>query len=305
MPYGLLGSPAQVLMPNPFVETFSPRAIPGLVAWFDADDASTFSYTTGSTTKVSEWRDKSGNGYAVSQPTANNRPARTGALRGRACIDFDGTNDCLFSDGTALADAMNGDKSITVIVVGEMQNASEVAINALGTWVAFGSSASGMPLWYMRSSATSGIGQVQFRNDASSASGAITAAPGPAGDSASNADQGIDFFICSATSPSQSNQVWRTHTEMEAEGDGIGNRSRLGGGPLRGTVFTSTAARPSGTLTSNRFAIGCLGRNVFSDFFPGRLAEVIIYGRAIQDSERNRLVNFLSRKYNNVAVPVL
>jgi hypothetical protein len=272
------------------------------VAWFDADDSSTF---TLSGTEISEWRDKSGNGFAVSQSTANNRPARTGTVRGRATVDFDGTNDCLFSDGTNLAAAMNGDKSITAFVVGEMHNATEYGINNSGTWFSFGSSASPVPFWYMRSFPGLGGGQGQVRNDASSTSGTITAANGPAGDSTTNPDTNIDFFICSVTSPSQSNQVWRTHTEMLAEGDGIGNRSVAGGGPLQGNTTTSAAARPAGTLTSNRFAIGCLGRNTFSDFFPARIAEVIIYNRAISDAERGSLIRSLAKKYNNVAVPVL
>ena len=75
---------------------------------------------------------------------------------------------------------------------------------------------------------------------------------------------------------------------MLAEGNGIGNRAVSGGGPLQGNTTTSAAARPAGTLTSNRFTIGCLGRNIFSDFFPGRIAEVIIYSRALTDTERGR-----------------
>jgi hypothetical protein len=284
---------------RPRATGFNPKSISGLVAWFDADDTSTF---TLSGTAVSEWRDKSGNGYAVSQPTGNNQPARTGTLRGRATVGFDGTNDVLFADNTGLSAAYSGDKSITAFAVGEMHTSAEYGVNLLGTWFSFGSTSSGVPFWYMRSTPGAGGAQVQLRNDASSATGSITNAQGPAGDGAA-AESLRDFFICSATSPSQGTQVWRTHTVMYSEGDGIGNRSSAGG--LFGSVTTAAASRPAGNTTVNRFSIGCLGRNTFSDYFPARLSEIIIYGKVLSDAERTAVVRFLAKKYTNEPIPVL
>jgi len=51
--------------------TFSPRFIPGCALWFDAADTATI-VKTGSS--VSQWNDKSGNGYSVVQPTGANQP---------------------------------------------------------------------------------------------------------------------------------------------------------------------------------------------------------------------------------------
>jgi hypothetical protein len=265
------------------------------VAWFDADDAGTF---TLSGTEVSEWRDKSGNGYAVSQSTANNRPARTGTIGGRACIDFDGTNDCLFSDATGVSTFFSGDQSLTWFCVGQMHTAAEIAINPLGTWLSLGSSLSGTPFLYMRSNANDGTFQLAVRNDANSQSGGIsTGARGPAGDG-SSPDTNIDTFIVSATVPSQSNTVLRAHTNMIAEGAGIGR------GLVAGSILTAAAARPAEALTSNRFTIGALGRNVFSDFFPGRIGEIIMYSRVLSAAERGRVVNYLGKKYN-LETPVI
>lgn len=280
---------------RPRTSGFNPKSISGLVAWFDADDAGTF---TLSGTSVSEWRDKSGNGYAVSQSTGNNQPARTGTIRGRACIDFDGTNDVLFSDGTGLSAVYNGDKSVTLFVVGEMHSAAERAINDLGTWVSFGSSVSGTPFAYFRSSAGAGTLQVAIRNDASNSSGGLTAPnQGPA--SSSSTGNG-DFYICSFSVPSQSVVTARIHTVLTNVGDSIASPRNQ-----QGLTTTSLAARAAGTTTSNRFAVGALGRNSFSDYYPGRLSEILIYNRIVTDSERARLVKWMGQKYNNSETPVL
>lgn len=273
-----------------------PKAFSGLAAWFDADDASTF--TLGASNEVAEWRDKSGNGYAVSQSTVNNRPVRTGTLNGRACVDFDGANDCLFVDDSALATLYSGDKSVMLFVVGEMQDSAEMLVNSLGTWVAWGSSTSGTPFHYIRSNASNGSGFVSVRDDTSSTTGQITAASGPAGDGAA-AGSVKDFFIVSTENPSQSVTTFRSHTVLAALGDAATGR------PISGAAASSAASRPAGNTTVNRFTIGALGRNSFGDFFPGRIAEVLVYSRVLAASERASVVTFLSRKYNNVAVPLL
>jgi hypothetical protein len=53
---------------------FVPTDISGCLVWFDADDASTISEAAGS---VSQWDDKSGNGYHLKQATGSRQP-RTG-----------------------------------------------------------------------------------------------------------------------------------------------------------------------------------------------------------------------------------
>jgi hypothetical protein len=166
------------------------------VAWFDADDASTFTLNG---TAVEEWRDKSGNGYSVAQTIANDRPARTGTVRGRATVDFDGTNDHLITTSGGLATAYSGDKSVEVYCIGEMHTSAEVAINGVGSWWSWGSAISGTPFLYARSSSQSGVGQLQLRSDARSTSGSINTASGngPAGDGSSPGSE-RDFFIVSA-----------------------------------------------------------------------------------------------------------
>jgi hypothetical protein len=60
-----------MLGPSKNIWGFDPRNVPGCQLWFDAADSSTITLN-GST--VSSWRDKSMNGYSVSQSTSGNQP---------------------------------------------------------------------------------------------------------------------------------------------------------------------------------------------------------------------------------------
>ena len=68
-----------------------PPPIPttSLQLWLDADDASTFSYSSGAL--VSQWRDKSGRGTHLAQGTEYRQPSRSGTRNGRTTVMFDGS----------------------------------------------------------------------------------------------------------------------------------------------------------------------------------------------------------------------
>ena len=70
---------------------FTPTDISNLYLWLDADDASTFTYSSGSV--ISQWNDKSGNGYHAYQATVANQPSRVSSPS--IGVDFDGSNDVL------------------------------------------------------------------------------------------------------------------------------------------------------------------------------------------------------------------
>ena len=72
---------------------FTPLEISGLQLWLDANDSSTITLN-GST--VSQWNDKSGNGYNVSQSTASNQPTyQSAVLNSKSVVRFDGSGDVL------------------------------------------------------------------------------------------------------------------------------------------------------------------------------------------------------------------
>jgi hypothetical protein len=93
--------------------------------WLDAADISTISIATG----VSEWRDKSNNGWNVVQATAGNQPAYTPlGLNGLSVVNF--------SVGKLLQTASNftltGDPNITAIVAYRKTTNTEGAVFGWG-----------------------------------------------------------------------------------------------------------------------------------------------------------------------------
>lgn len=82
---------------------FNPLSISGCKLWLDASDTATISL---SGSDVTQWNDKSGNGYNFTQGTSANRPkSGTRTQNSKNVIDFDGTNDSLTT--TAAKSAFN------------------------------------------------------------------------------------------------------------------------------------------------------------------------------------------------------
>ncbi len=82
--------------------SFTPTDLANLALWLDADDASSFTYSSG--VVVSQWNDKSGNSRHFTQGTVGSQPSRSGTQNGRSTVVFDGTDDFLgrtsFMSGT-------------------------------------------------------------------------------------------------------------------------------------------------------------------------------------------------------------
>lgn len=98
---------------------FSPSDISGLQLWLDADDSDTITLN-GST--VSQWNDKSGNDYNVSQGTASNQPTyQSAVLNSKSVVRFDGTNDRLFN---TTAQPVSGSNNRTIFIVFSCNSAS-------------------------------------------------------------------------------------------------------------------------------------------------------------------------------------
>jgi hypothetical protein len=76
---------------KPAVATFTPTDLANLSIWFDASDASSFTYSSG--VVVSQWNDKSGNARHASQANTGFQPSRNGTVNGLTTVVFDGTSD--------------------------------------------------------------------------------------------------------------------------------------------------------------------------------------------------------------------
>ena len=98
-------------MTTPFqtTQSFVPTQIPGCQLWFDAADTTTFTF--GSGTAVSEWRDKSSNAYSVIQATAGSRPSLTSnAQNFLPGIQFQ-SNYYLYQSATSMPNFTTGDST--------------------------------------------------------------------------------------------------------------------------------------------------------------------------------------------------
>lgn len=64
--------------------SWTPASLPGLAGWWDANDAATFSFSSG--VLVSQWNDKSGNGRHLAQADTAKQPSRNGAMGGVSVV---------------------------------------------------------------------------------------------------------------------------------------------------------------------------------------------------------------------------
>jgi hypothetical protein len=111
--------------------SFSPKAIPGLLAWLDASDPSSYTVSTG----VSEWRDKSGNNRTFAQSTGNNQPAVTTLSSGKTVFTFDGTNDSLTSQ-TSLS--LSSTHSVFAVVLPRIRKIGSFLAGSQGAELIYG-----------------------------------------------------------------------------------------------------------------------------------------------------------------------
>jgi hypothetical protein len=97
------------ITPNvPAVTGFLPTDLANLEVWYDADDATTITESSGD---VSQWDDKSGNDNHLEQTSGTKQPSyHTGTLNGRAVVRFDGVDENLESQnntGFTTSDAIS------------------------------------------------------------------------------------------------------------------------------------------------------------------------------------------------------
>lgn len=94
---------------------FTPTSITGCKLWLDASDTSTISL---SGSAVTQWNDKSGNGYNFTQSTSTNRPSSgTRTQNSLNVIDFDGTNDSLSTSAAKSAFNFLHSAASTIFIV--------------------------------------------------------------------------------------------------------------------------------------------------------------------------------------------
>ena len=123
---------------NPFVfagAPFSPADISGLQLWLDAttglyDATSGGSEVTADGASVARWEDQSGNGYHVTQGTANDQPVlKTSQQNSLNIVRFDGVNDFLLGSTNF---PITGSSNRTVFTVFKRVDANNRSIVSWG-----------------------------------------------------------------------------------------------------------------------------------------------------------------------------
>lgn len=95
--------------------SFSPLTLPGLKAWYDASDTATISV---SSTKVTQWNDKSANGFNLTQGNDTYRPVSgTRTLNGKNVIDYDSNIKTLVASTNSDWKFLNDASGSTAFVV--------------------------------------------------------------------------------------------------------------------------------------------------------------------------------------------
>lgn len=234
---------------------FNPKSISGLVGWWDAADSSTITVATG----VSDWRDKSGvgSGKTLLQTTANNQPAYTATIGGKAAILYDGTNDELATSGNVTL--MGADYTWTVFSVSraDAQGASGI--------VNQDDFSSPRPpqfqrLWTNIFPAARTC-RVFVTNSSDTAVGAISGAV---------VLQSTPFVLTSSQSADASN-IW-----------------------VNGANNGNSAVTPKAVQFSKKLFVGSLSG---SSHWNGAIGEVVFYSRSLTTSERQAVERYLGRKW--------
>jgi hypothetical protein len=240
---------------RPRATGFSPKNISGLVGWWDAADSSTITVATG----VSDWRDKSGvgSGKTLLQTTANNQPAYTATIGGKAAILYDGTNDELVTSGNVTI--IGADYTWTVFSVCRADAQGGGGIISQDDF-----SATRPPQYQRLWSGTfpsARSARVFLTNAADSAVGAISGLA---------VLQSTPFVLSSSQSSDTSN-IW-----------------------VNGANNGTASVTPKAVQFSKKLYIGSIGSG---SFFAGAIGEAIIYSPALTTSERQSVERYLGTKW--------
>lgn len=261
---------------------FTPRSISGLLAWYDAADASTLTIATG----VSAWADKSGNNHTLRQPIGNNQPASgTRTIGGRNALDFDGTNDVLSlinADGTSIFYTLGLalTRQLSMFGVCATDNASK------GTQFLVGLQRSGLT--------TNGSGAYMARR--STTTNFETAA----GDGNSN-DQSASNFIRSFSDNTTASHVYSSVIDgpgnaLTTEKNGVNQTlvTRFGSGSAANFLSAGSGGH---TLDIGNTRTNALNAIITDGHWDGLVGEVVIYTRAVSAAERQRITRYLGAKW--------
>jgi hypothetical protein len=257
-------SPNSLLAGN--TAAFYPTNIANLKAWYDASDTATI---TVSGTEVTQWNDKSGNAYNVTQGTSSLRPlSGTRTQNGLNAIEFDGGNDILNAATASDWTFLSNTSGATVFVTAYADSAADsrwLWSTSGGSAIYVGSSA------YVQSNDLLAIGTSRGVNGTSA----------------------MDVYL---STPSATDNTAFTMTSQFDLGQGTAS--------LRGYIWKNGAsqtnnntetASASASAPQTPLAIGNIPS--FSLAWDGLICEVIIYNALLNATDRGRVESYLAAKW--------
>lgn len=233
--------------------------------WLDASDLTTITASSGA---VSEWRDKSGNGFNVVQALAANQP-KTGTRTQNSLnvIDFDGSDEMVSGFNVT---QLSSSREFTALVVCKSDRTSATSE---GFVAAFRSSGGDLLSGFNLSRRTTNLATEYGYG------GNVFNAANFNGASFSNSSTSTLIFAVSVSAPSNS------------------RFASLNGVTQTLTTFAGTMAASSflGTSSGNH-AFG-VGARAGSNYFDGYLCEVVVYSSVLTGDQLAAMYTYFNTKW--------
>ena len=252
--------------PTPSTPGFSPSSISNLQTWYDAADASTFTLRTG-TQNVERWNDKSANAYYVYQSTQAAQPTWSAstpgsAWSGKTLVYFDGSDYLARTTGTSFSDS-----AFTYFVVGYMGNSNTDGLMLNMTDQA-------PPVNVGKYRAYFGAGRVTPLQNRSLTMG--------------DDNNAINWYWSTPSNLGGKNGYLLGVTSGNTTGSYSGNANNL--------IYDTTSSVGSVPDTVSAISIGA--NNDGASKFIGYVAEIIVYGKKLTQTEYNNVISYLQTKWN-------
>ncbi len=266
--YGTCGETASVQLTSTTLNN-DPASISGVYLWWDADNASSITFSSGSS--VSAWADKSGNNYTATQSNPAFQPTLVNnAIGSKPAMRFVASIGSYLINSTFSINLANR----TMFVVTKE--------NELVTYSGIISMRGSSPDYlsnngYIFGNANNGSTYNMINNRS--------------------------YYNITPATTTGSGTMLPAGIYAEVVGSGTGI-SYFNGVPFSITGNSSNSTNSlGGILMGRRYDTGSPGIISSSGYFTGDIAEVIMYDRALSNSEKNLVGSYLSNKYSLTWTP--
>lgn len=246
----------------------------GYSLWLDAADPTVFTYSSG--TVVSQWTDKSANGYQFTQSVTAAQPSRSGTQNGKSTVVFDGSNDTLYEStkSRTIFKYLHDGTGATVFFVKKLTSTSAVEMYVLGTATEAGGTQTGT----------------------------YTGGHYPPSSNAfyGGTGRGVTGAYVVNDTGTYTNNTWEVRT-FKLDQNNATAADKMVSYLNTGSAISSTANNfTSGSTGNSSGWLGIGSTNNGTDvryFFNGEIAEILFYTSVLGDSSRLQTINYLKSKW--------